>query len=186
MGFANGIYISNACRTPPLALGRRLIMPQPDTGCGEFDEPEEVAVVLLEARCHCPEMLKLSKEALDRISVAVEPRPEAWDVHPVRHGLDMGQGAPLRHLRTQGIAVVAPGGEQGVPRLDRIEQVHRAAAVMRLALAQLERDKVAIGVHHGVDLGGQFAARAPHASGCVELPSAGCRRAPFLTLAACW
>lgn len=167
-------------------LGHRLIMPHPDTGCGKFDEAEVVEVVFLEPRGDCAEMLEFAKEALDQIAVAIEPRTEGWHVRPVRHGLDIGPGAPFGHLRAQGVAVVTSVGKQDLPRLDRVEQVGRGATVVRLALAQLERDRVAVGVHHGMDFGRQSAARAPHASGCIEVPSGGCRRAPFLTLAACW
>lgn len=93
---------------------------------------------------------------------------------------------PLGHRLAQGIAVVAAVGKQDLPRLDRVEQVYGAASVVRLALAQLQRDRVAVGVHHGMDLGRQSAARAPHASGCIDVPSGGRRRAPFLTLPPCW
>ena len=51
-----------------------------------------------------------------------------------------------------------------------------AAAVMGLALGQLERDRQAAGVDQGVDLGRQAAARATHATGSVVF---------FWALAAC-
>lgn len=54
-------------------LGHRLIMAHPDARGGKFDEAEIVEVVFLEPRGDRAEMLELSEEALDQISVAVEP-----------------------------------------------------------------------------------------------------------------
>ena len=54
-------------------LGHRLIMAHPDARGGKFDEAEVVEVVFLEPRGDRAEMLELSEEALDQISVAVEP-----------------------------------------------------------------------------------------------------------------
>jgi len=60
-------------------------------------------------------------------------------------------------------------------------------AVVSLPLGELERYRIAVGVDDGVNLGGQPASRAPHASGRRDVPRGGVGflRAPFLTLAAC-
>ena len=59
-------------------------------------------------------------------------------------------------------------------------------AVVSLALGELERDRVAVGIDEGMDFGRQSASRAPHASGSSVVPSGGgVSRPPFLTLAAC-
>ena len=101
------------------------------------------------------------------------------------HRLDVGPGAARRHRRAQGIAVIGPVGEQDLAFANAGQQVGRAASVMGLPLAQLERDRVAVGSDDGMDLGGQSAARTPHACGRSEVPGGGRRRPPFLTLAAC-
>jgi len=54
---------------------------------------------------------------------------------------------------------------------------------MRLALAQFQREPIAIGIEYSVDFGGQPTSRAPHAFGNSEVPSGGCRRSPLPTLA---
>ena len=58
-----------------------------------------------------PEVLELVEEALDQISVAIEPWAEDRHVDPVWHGLDVGPGAPVGHLLAQAIAIVAAVGE---------------------------------------------------------------------------
>ena len=87
----------------------------------------------------------------------------------------------------QGVAVVGAVSEQDLPGLQAVEHVGGAAAVMRLALGQLDRDRHPVGIHQRVDLGGQAAARTPHALGSSVVPSLGWRgvRAPFLTLPPC-
>lgn len=141
--------------------------------------------MLFEACGDGPEMLELVEEAFDQVAVAVEPGAEGRDVYPVRHGFDVGPGAALGHFHSQGVTVIASVGEQDLVCAEAVQQISSTATIMRLAFSQLERDGVAVGVHHGVDLGGQSAARAPHASGRSDVPSDGFRRTPFLTLAAC-
>ena len=44
---------------------------------------------------------------------------------------------------------------------------------LTLAFAQFQPDRIAIGVDHRMDFGRQSAARAPHASGCSDVPRCG-------------
>lgn len=159
----------------------------PDSAGGEFDEREVVGIVLFEARGDCSEMLELVEEAFDEVAVAVavEPRAEGRDVYPIGHRFDVSPGSSLGHRRSEGVAVIGPVGEQDVVGADAVQHVGGAAAVVGLAFGQLERDGVAVGVNHGVYLGGQSAARAPHASGCSNVPRGGCRGTRFLSLVAC-
>jgi len=141
--------------------------------------------VLFEAGCDGPEVFELAKEALDEVAEAVKPRTEGWNVHPVRHGLDVGPGALARDRSTQGVAVVASISQQNLALADGIEQAVSTAAVMGLALGQLDRNRIAVGIDDSMDFGGQPASRAPHACGNSDVPSGGRRCIPFLTLAAC-
>ena len=69
--------------------------------------------------------------------------------------------APLAEGLTQSIAVVGAVGEQDVAWPQAAQHVGGGAAVMGLALGKLEDNRQAIGVHNGVDLGGQASARRP-------------------------
>ncbi len=158
--------------------------PHPDSyGC-ELDEGEVVGVVLFIARGDGPEVFEFVEEALDEVAVSIEKGAERRHRLSVRHRLDVGPGTPCRERGAQRIAVIGRVGEQDLAVADIIEHVGRALAVMGLAFAELERDRQAVGVDQGMDLGRQPAARAPHASGVSRVPSGGVR-APFFTLAAC-
>ena len=80
-------------------------------------------------------------------------------------------------FRSQRIAVIGAVAEQDVAALDRGQHVGGAAAVVGLALGELERDGQAVRVDQGVDLGGQPAPRATQATGSVVF---------FWALAPCW
>src|SRR5262245_31578760 len=165
-------------------LGHRLIEPHPNSGGGEFDESEIIGVILFEPRCDGPEMLQFAEEALDQIAIAVEEGAEGRDLHAPGHGLDVGPSALARHILAQGVAVVCAIGQEDLAGPEARQDVFGALAVMGLTLAELERDGQAVGIDEGMDLGGQPAPRAPHASGSKLVPSGGLRT-PFLTLAAC-
>ena len=153
-------------------------MPQPDSDGGELDQGEIVYVVLFVARSDGSEVLQLVEEPLDQVTEAVEILAEGWDVDPSWVGLDVGPGSALSHGGAEGIAVIAAIAEQRLAGCDAIKHVGGVSAVMRLPLGELERDRVAVGIDDGVDLGGQTAPRAPHASGCREDPQRRCRRFP--------
>jgi hypothetical protein len=102
----------------------------------------------------------------------------------VWHGLDVRPGALGRHGVAERVAVVGAIGHEDLARAETAQQVGGTPAVVRLSLAQLERDRKAIGVDEGVDLGCQPSSRTPHALGSSVVPSGGWRgvRTPFLTL----
>ena len=142
-------------------------------------------VVLFEAGCDGSEMLELIEEALDEVAVAVKEWAEGRDVLAVWHRLDVGPG-PAQGI-AQPVAVVSAIGQRDLPVADAAEHVDGTASVMGLALGQLQQDRQAVGVDKRMDLGGQSASRAPHASGVRLVPKGGVRfrGTPFLTLAAC-
>ena len=169
-------------------LGHRLISSQPNAcGC-QFDEGEEVGRVLFVARGDGSEVLELVEEALDVVPVSVQEGAESGNIHAVWHGPDVGPGTSGVHGLAQRIAVVGPVGHEDLALAEGREHVGGAPAIMGLTLRELEDDRKAIGIHESVDLGGQSAARAPHALGSSVVPSGGRRgvRAPFLTLPPCW
>ena len=99
---------------------------------GKFDEGEVVGVVLLEAGGDGSEVFDLVEEPLDEVPVSIEEWAERWDVHPVRHRLDVGPGASFIEAGTERIAVVAAVGEQDLAGAEAIEHIGGAAPVMRL------------------------------------------------------
>ena len=110
-------------------------------------------------------------------------------MHSVGHGLDVSPGSLVGGRLTQFVAVVGSVGQQDVALAEAGEHVPGATAIMGLALGDLQGDRQSIGVDQGVDLGGQPAPRAPHASGSSVVPREGCRaflETPFFAFAPCW
>lgn len=147
----------------------------PDARGHKFNDGEVVGVVLFEAGGNGPCVLELFEKALDPVALTVEERAEDGDVDATRHGFDVGPGAAFDQAPTERVAVVGPIGDQGLAGRKTIDEVGRALAVMGLALAELERDRIAVGIDQGMDLGGQSASRAPHASGWSIVPLGGVR-----------
>ena len=133
-------------------------------GC-EFDADEIVGRVLVVAGGYCSEVLDLVEEAFDEVAVAVQERAEGGDILAVRHRPDVGPCPLLGQTVSAFVAVVSPVAEQGLPRTEHAEHIVRGAAVMGLPLGQLESDGAALGIHQGMNLGGQAAARPSRASG---------------------
>ena len=122
-------------------------------------------------------MFEFVEEALDGVALAVDPGAEGEGFDPVGHGADIGPCSAPVHLFAQGVAVVSPIGEKDVSRLDGVQHVGGRAPVVSLAFGQLEADRSAFSIDKGVDLGGQAATRATHATGSLIF---------FWPLAACW
>ena len=155
--------------------------------CGELDECEEVCVVFFEAGGDGTEVLELVEEPLDPIAVAIKQAAEGGDGPAVGHGLHVGPCALFGQGAPEPVAVVTAVGEQDLSFADAAQHVERAAPVVSLAFAQLQEDRKPVGVDPRVDLRGQPASRAPHASGVRLVPKGGIRfrEPPFLMLAAC-
>ena len=112
-------------------------------------------------------MLDLAEEAFDEVAVSAEELAEGRDVFAVGHGSNVGPRPLLGQTVPSFIAVVGPVAEQDLPRTEFVEHVVRGSSVMGLSLGQLEGDGAVLGIHQGMDLGGQAAARATHATGSV-------------------
>ena len=143
--------------------------------------------MLFEARRDGPEVLDLVKEAFDEVAIAVEEGAEARDALAVRHRLDVRPSATIGDAGAEPVGVVSAVCEEYIAFADRIEQAGGAPPVMGLAGRQSERDRPTFGVNDRMDLSGQAAPRAPHASGVRLTSRGGLGRAPlFWPLAACW
>lgn len=62
-------------------------------------------------------MFEFVEEALDCITLAVDPGTEREGFDTVRHGADVGPCAPFGHCGAQDIAIISAVGEQDVPGL---------------------------------------------------------------------
>ena len=75
--------------------------------------------------------------------------------------------APRAAIEPESIGGIGTVGQQDVVFPDDVEHVLRATAVMGLPGGQLEGGWHAVRIDQRVDLGGQAAARAAHATGSI-------------------
>src|ERR1700729_4194146 len=129
--------------------------PHPDTCSGKFDDGEVIGIVFFESRGDGSEMLDLAEEPLDEVAIAVEKGAEGRNVDASRHGFDVRPGTAIGQALAQGVAVIGAVGKKGLTGAEMVEHVAGALAVMRLALAEFERDRIAVGNGQGMDFRGQ-------------------------------
>ena len=169
-------------------LGHRLINAQPDAGCGEFDEGEEIGVVFLVSGRDGPVMLELREEPFDPVASSVGVAVERRGRGSPRDRPDDGLRADRRKVVAQSVAVIGSVSEQGLARPDRAQHVICRSPVVGLPGGQLQRDRQAARIGDGVNLGRQAAPRAPHADGSnvSQAGGAGGLRTPLFAFAPCW
>ena len=109
-------------------------------------------------------MLDLVEKALDEVATLVEARAEGGRIDAMVERSDVGGGALGGNHRAQRIAVVAAIGQHDAFARQCAKHVLGALAVVRLPLAQLERDREAASVDERVDLGRKPAAGTAHAT----------------------
>jgi hypothetical protein len=114
--------------------------------------------VLFEARGDGPEVLEFVEEAFDQISEPIKHGTEDRDVGAPWHGFDVGPCGAIGAFLTEGAAIVTSVRQQSLARTDAPEDVGGASSVMGLAFAQLQPDRIAVGVNHRMDFGRQSAA----------------------------
>ena len=85
-------------------------------------------------------MLDLVEKALDEVATLVEARTEGGRIDAMVERSDVGGGALGGNHRAQRIAVVAAIGQHDAFARQCAKHVLGALAVVRLPLAQLERD----------------------------------------------
>ena len=125
-----------------------------------MQESHVVASKLFVTRGYAPKMFDACEEALDQIAVLVQMRivdPEFLSVGTRRD--DRLSTAGLDTLN-QGIGVVALVGDDRIG-LDIGDQVGGEVDIGDLTRTQDQSQRVAQGVHSGVDFGAQSASRAP-------------------------
>jgi hypothetical protein len=109
-------------------------------------------------------VLDLVEEPLDPIAVFVEAGVEGGRIDALIQRTNVGYGAPRRNFGSERIAVIAAIGQQDALARQRLQHVLAAAAVVRLAFRQLERDRQARGIDEGMDFGRKPASGTAHAT----------------------
>ena len=121
-------------------------------------------------------MFEFVEEALDGVALLVQIMTEGWWLEAVRHGAYISPCPAFDEPFAKCIRVIGPVRQENVASLYGFEHVPGTAAIMSLALRQLQGDGQTHGIDKGVDLGRQAAPRATHATGSEGffLPFAPC------------
>jgi hypothetical protein len=121
-------------------------------------------------------VFELAEEALDQVSLSIEPLAEARLPFTVGFGWDVGRGALLLDKRADAIGVISLVGEDDGAGTKVVEQPICDLNVMRLPGCQPEPDREALCIDDSVDLGREPASAATEAMICT----------PLFAVAACW
>ena len=129
------------------------------------------------AGCDASEMFDFVEEAFDEIAVAIEERARRPDVgRRLGIGLTLAQAPRCGRVLAQRVAIVGGIGEQDLALDQRVEHVAAARPSWAWPSVSLSAIGRPLGVDERMDLGGQAAPRATHATGSVVF---------FWALAAC-
>lgn len=117
------------------------------------------------------------EEAFHEIALPIDPVGKGEAAFAVGLRRDVGPGFPFGRLGADGVAVVAPVGQQDVACAEVLDQRFGLGAVGDLAPGQAEGDGPAFGVDERVDLAREPATGTFHAAIIST---------PFFPVAACW
>lgn len=122
------------------------------------------------------ELLEFVEEALDKVSLSIDPTAEGEAVLSVALGRNIGPGFLLVCGGAQRIGVIGLVGQHdcALPHCAKHGQGH--LAVMLLPGGQIKRDRAVLGIDDRMDFGGQPATGTSHAA-IVKAPFFRWRRA---------
>jgi hypothetical protein len=146
----------------------------PDEDSDDLNGGKEVDGVLLEAGSDPAGVLEPVEEALDEIALSIQDfAVVAWHA-PASGGRNAGPDAALAQERAQPVGIIGlVGNEAAVGRQD-VDQRGHGCEIVRLPWRQSQPDRQSAAIDHGMDLGGQAAARAPDRFFTVFLGAAAC------------
>lgn len=117
------------------------------------------------------------EEPFDEIALPIEPGGKGETALAIGLRRDVGPGFPFDRLGADGVAVIAPVGQQDVAFAEVLDQRFGLGAVGDLARGQAEGDGAAFGINERVDLAREPATGTSHAAIIST---------PFFPVAACW
>lgn len=157
----------------PARLGRGLKF-CPYSDGDDLNGGEEVDGMLFEAGCDPAGVLELVEEAFDEIALPVEDLAVAPRHASAPGRWDAGPDAPLSQALAEPVGVIGLVAEEATIGWEHVDQGGNGREVMRLSWGQGQADRQPAAIDHGVDLGGQAAARAPDRFFAVFLGAAAC------------
>ena len=130
----------------------------------------------VEACCDGPVVLELVEDALDPVAQLVREGAENRWINAVRSRPDICVTALICDLLAQGIAIIAPIGEQQAVFANSTQHLSCRRSVVGLPLGQFDLDREAVRIDERVDLGRKPTAGTSHATAAATFfsPFAAC------------
>ena len=141
-----------------------ILLFEPDSDSGEFNEAHEVDEELVVSGSDTTELFELVEEALDDVAFFVEVDVVGTLDLAVSFWRDDDLGAGLGDLVDEMVGIVAFVGDRRAGG-DAVNKVMREGDVIALARGADQADRIAKRVASGVDFGAQPAARSAQALG---------------------
>lgn len=135
---------------------------------------QEVDGVLFEASCDPAGVLEPVEEALDEIALSVQDFAVAPRHAPASRGRNAGPNAALAQKLPEPVRIVGLVGDEAAVGRQDIDQGGNGGEIVRLPWCQGQPDRQPAAIDHGMDFGGQAAARAPNRFLAVFLGAAAC------------
>jgi hypothetical protein len=119
-------------------------------------------------------VLETVQEALDEIALPIQDFAVAPRHVPASGGRNAGPDATLAQELAEPVGIVSPVADEATVGRRDIDQGRDGREIVRLSWCQSQSNRQPTTIDHGVDLGGQAAARAPDRSLAVFLGAAVC------------
>jgi len=135
---------------------------------------KEVDGMFFEAGCDPAGMLKPVEEALDEIALPIEDLAVSSRHVSASGGRNAGPDAALAQEHAQPVGIIGLVGDEAAVGWQDVDQGRHGREIVRLTWRQGQADREPTTVDHGMNLGGQAAARAPDRFLAVFLGAAAC------------
>jgi hypothetical protein len=130
--------------------------------------------MFFEASCDPAGMFEPVEEALDEIALPIQDLAVAPWHGSASGGRNAGPDAALAQEHTQPVGIIGLVGDEAAVGRQDVDQGGHGREIVRLTWRQSQPDRQSTTIDHGMDLGGQAAARAPDRFLAVFLGAAAC------------
>lgn len=135
---------------------------------------KEVGGVLFEAGCDPAGVLDLVEEPFDEIALPIQDFAVAARHAPASGRRNAGPDAPLAQVLAKPVSIVGLVADEAAVGRKSLDEGGHGREIVRLPGCQGQCNRQAATIDHGMDLGGQAAARAPNRFLAVFLGAAAC------------
>ncbi len=130
--------------------------------------------MLFEAGCDPAGVLDLVEEPFDEIALPIQDLAVAARHAPASSGRNAGPDASLAQVLAKPVGIVGLVADEAAVGRKSLDEGWYGREIVRLPGCQSQCDRQAAAIDHGMDLGGQAAARAPNRFLAVFLGAAAC------------